>query len=478
MAQHEIVIRSQRDVIDLINRGVIRGGNSLAIVLIALGGTFIDAYDFTSLGIGAVQLREQFHLTAFALGTVTAAMALGALVGALFGGYYVDKIGRLRMFLLDLAFFVVAAIGAALSTNYYVLIAFRLLMGVGVGLDFPVALSFVAEYTAVGGKGKYVNLWQSMWYIAATCVFLAILPLYLAGVGPALWRWAVGLGAVPALAVLILRYIYMDESPMWAAHQGDLREVARIIGKSYGIRVTVAPEARAGRPLAEVYSWKNYAKIFSPPYRLRTLLASIIAPTQSMEYFAVGFYLPVISLAIFGKEFINAILGAAFFNLFGILGGTWQAFLTDRVGVRRLAIIGYSLVILSLISIGVGFGHIPTPLAAALIALFIFSHSFGPGSQGMTMAALSFPTSIRGAGTGWTQAVLRAGSILGFYFFPLLRQSLTLGTTLLFLTIVPLIGLLACLLIRWEPIGKDVDAEDFEAAAVVGRAAPEPGASA
>lgn len=472
MAQQEVVIRSRRDVVDLINRGIIRGGNSLPIVLIALGGTFIDAYDFTSLGIGAVQLREQFHLTAFALGTVTAAMAFGALVGAFFGGYYVDKIGRLRMFLLDLVFFVVSAIGAALSPNYYVLIVFRLLMGVGVGLDFPVALSFIAEYTAAAGKGKYVNFWQAMWYIAATCVFLAILPIYLAGAGPALWRWAVGLGAVPALAVLILRYIYMNESPMWAAQQGDLDAAARVLERSYGIRATVAPDAERTRPLSETYSWQKYAKIFARPYRRRTLLASTIAPTQSMEYFAVGFYLPVISLAVFGKEFINAILGAAFFNLFGILGGAWQASLTHRVGVRRLAIIGYCVVIAALVAIGVGFGRIPTAIAVALIALFIFGHSFGPGSQGMTMAALSFPTSIRGTGTGWTQAVLRAGSILGFYFFPLLRQRLPLGTTLLALTVVPLIGLLACLLIQWEPIGKDVDAEDFEAAPSVERAVP------
>jgi putative MFS transporter len=63
VSQQDIIIRSQRDIIDLINRGVIQGGNSLAIVFIALGGTFIDAYDFTSLGIGAVQLREQLHLS-------------------------------------------------------------------------------------------------------------------------------------------------------------------------------------------------------------------------------------------------------------------------------------------------------------------------------------------------------------------------------------------------------------------------------
>lgn len=459
-----LIIRNKLDVVEMINGGLIKGGNSLWIVVIALGGVFIDAYDFTSLGIGAVQLRQQFHLTAFQLGSVTAAMAFGALAGATFGGYYVDKIGRERMFLINMLFFVIAAIGAALSPNYWVLIFFRFFMGVGVGMDFPVAMSFVAEYTATSGKGKYLNLWQGMWYIAAVVVGLASLPLLFAGVGGNLWRWAVGLGAVPAFAVLLLRQKYLEESPMWLAQRGDLAGAARVIEKTYCVPIEVAQESDAP-PATEKYSLRDYAQIFSKPYRLRTLLASIIAPTQSMEYFAVGFYLPVISVLLFGNQLVYAILGTVFFNLFGIVGGLSQAFLTQRIGVRRLAIIGYCLVIVALLVSGIGGRTLPIVAGAAMLALFVFGHSFGPGSQGMTMAAMSFPTAIRGAGTGWVQAVLRLGSIFGFYFFPLVLAASGLSRTLLILTVVPILGLLACLAIRWEPVGQDVEAERTQLAA-------------
>ncbi|HZU88801.1 MAG TPA: MFS transporter, partial [Stellaceae bacterium] len=295
-----ILLRSRRDVVELVNRGVI-GQTRFAIVLIAIGGTFIDAYDFTSLGIGALQLRQQFHLTAGELGTITASMAIGALFGALFGGYYVDKVGRLRMFLLDLFFFVISAIGAALAPNYYVLILFRLLMGVGVGLDFPVALSFVAEYTASFGKAKYVNLWAPTWFVATLIGFLVILPFYLAGGGPNLWRWAVGFGAVPALVILILRYIYMDESPLWAAHQ-SLEQAARVLRRTYRLDVVVAPDAERPQPLAQSYSLRNYLKIFSPRYRPRTILVGVMSALQSLEYYAAAFYLPVISTVLFGHS--------------------------------------------------------------------------------------------------------------------------------------------------------------------------------
>src|SRR5579883_2826389 len=299
-----IVLRSRQDVVALVNRGVI-GQTRFAIVLIAIGGTFIDAYDFTSLGIGAIQLRQQFHLSGGELGTITASMAIGALFGALFGGYYVDKVGRLRMFLLDLFFFVISAIGAALAPNYYVLILFRLLMGVGVGLDFPVALSFVAEYTASLGKAKYVNLWAPTWFAATLIGFLVILPFYLAGGGPNLWRWAVGFGAVPALVVLILRYLYMDESPMWAAHQ-SLEEAARVLRRTYRLDVVVAPDAERPQPLSRSYSLRNYLTIFSPRYRPRTILVGAMSALQSLEYYAAAFYLPVISTVLFGHSLLRA----------------------------------------------------------------------------------------------------------------------------------------------------------------------------
>ncbi len=461
MQRDVVTIRSHRDIIELINRGIIMGGYSWLIVLIALGGTFIDAYDFSSLGIGAVQLKAQFNLTPFQLGSITASMAFGALFGALIGGYYVDKIGRLRMFLLDLIFFVVAALGAAFSVNLAELILFRLLMGVGVGLDFPVALSFIAEYSNTVGKGTRIAFWQPAWFLASTSVFLLVIPMYYLGAGGNLWRWAVGFGAVPALIVLILRYMYMQESPMWAALQGDLQEAARILERSYGLKVQVAADATSGPRMAQMYSLKNYAKIFSKPYRKRTLLTSIICALQSMEYYALAFYLPSISLLIFGKSLITAVLGTAFVNLWGIPGGFLGAYLVPKIGARRLTTYTTLVVTASLIVAGLTHSSMPTWFALAMLCLFLFGHSAGQGQTGMTMAALSYPTSFRGAGTGFNQGILRCGSILGFYFFPLLLQRVGLADTVLILAAVPFIMFLATVFIDWEPVGRDIDAEDF-----------------
>ncbi len=465
-----LTVRSKRDVINFVNshdnpnRGTI-------MVFIALGGIFVDAYDFTSLGIGVDSLREQLSLTPFQLGSVTAIMALGALVGALGGGYITDRLGRFKTFVIDLILLVFAAIGAALAWDLWSLLFFRFLLGVGVGMDFPVALSFIAEFTNSRTKGKYVNLWQAMWYLAAASTGLLMLPLFFIGVEENLWRWAVGLGAVPAMIVLVLRLIYIDESPMWAAHNQGLHEAARILEKNYDVRVTVDPLQEATTARSRV----SLGAIFQKGLRARTALSSIIASTQSMEYFAVGFYLPSIAVLIFGagqEGALYAILGAIVFNLFGIAGGFTQSFFTQKLGIWRLAFIGYCIAATSLLVVGITGDIIPTYLGALLIGIFIFGHSFGPGSQGMTMATLSYPTQFRGVGSGWGQTMVRVGSIMGFYVFPLVLAAAGLTRTLLFLTIVPVIGLIALLLIRWDPIGQDVEELPEPEAAALAQTGP------
>jgi putative MFS transporter len=178
-------------------------------MVIALGGVFVDAYDFTSLGIGTIQLRHELHLSAAAVGLLSATMAFSAMFGAPFGGYFVDKLGRKDMFLLDLWFFVVSAIGAALAQNLTTLILFRLLMGLGVGLDFPVALSFAVEFCDRARRGLFVNSSYVNWCLAALVGFAATHIGYVLGAGENLWRIAVGFGAVPALILLILRCRYI-----------------------------------------------------------------------------------------------------------------------------------------------------------------------------------------------------------------------------------------------------------------------------
>ncbi|GAA1217710.1 MFS transporter [Prauserella alba] len=460
------VISSAADVNELINSGRAKGGKSTAITIIALGGIFIDAYDFSAIAFGLKDIAATFELSSIQEGIVSASIMVGALVGALVGGYLVDRIGRYKMFMADMVFFVVAALACAVAPTFELLTGARFVLGIGIGIDFPVALAFIAEFNALRGRGGKVSLWQPMWYFATGCSFLVLVPFYFLVPESGhtdLWRWAVGFGAVPALAVMLIRHRYMNESPAWAARQGDLHRAAEILKSSYGLTVTVddsAPESAATTPPSS--GPREFARLFSPRYRARTILAASVSALQSVQYYAVGFALPVIIAALLHQGRLTSIVGPLVFNLvFGVLGGLLGVRLSNKLGSWKLAASGFAVCFAMLIGLGwVGNAEGAMLVAVgAMLGVFVFFHSYGPGAQGMTIATLSYPTSLRGVGSGFGQAMLRIGSMVSLFFFPIL--SADLGTGVFYVVAVaPLIGLLVLLAIRWEPTSVDVDAEE------------------
>lgn len=368
------------------------------------------------------------------------------------GGKVVDHLGRYKLLILDLILFVAAAIAGGLAPNMTWLLVCRFFLGIGVGIDMPAALSLVSEFSRSKDKGKYVNFWQLIWYCATvSSALLVLIILSLAG-GDHLWRWAVGLGAVPALAILILRLIFADESPMWAAHNLGVEAAVGVLRKNY--RETFVIE---NAPDVELTSRARISGIFRSPYGIRTLLASVVSGGQAVQYFAIGFYIPIIIGTIFGKGIYETLLGTAAINVFGLIGGGVQPFLSFRFGLRRLAIIGCVVCVAALLLIGILPSGFSGYLIALLLGIFIMAHSFGPGSQGKSIAALSYPTELRGLGTGWAEAMSRAGTILGFALFPLVLAATNVSVTLLLFAAVPLLMLITLLCVKWEPAGKNVE---------------------
>ncbi|WP_081416743.1 MFS transporter [Arthrobacter castelli] len=454
-----IVVRTRDDIIDYVNARPSQP-KILLLVTIALGGIFIDAYDLVVLGTATEQLTEQFGLSPFHLSMIMTAMPFGALIGALVGGIYTDKFGRKLLFTIDLILLVVATIGAALAPNATVLLIFRFLMGIGIGLDMPVALSFISELSNTKTKGRNVNYWQVFWYIATVTTAFIVIAVYALGAGDDAWRWSVGLGAVFAVIILILRFMYLKESPMWAAKNSSLNDAAKTLEKTYNISVRIEDDGGSDRPEEAQNPTKlPLGIIFNKRYGRRTILAMVIAATQGMEYYAIGLYIPVLLTTILNGGRLETLGGTAVINVFGILGGLAGAHLSARFGMRRLAIMGYIIVIFSMAFIGLLSGAVSIWLIAGVIGLFIFGHSSGPGPQGKSIGALSYPTILRGYGTGAVEAASRVGGMFGTFFFPVLLAAFGLDGTMLFLILAPAVGLVAALIIKWDPTNKGPEIE-------------------
>jgi MFS family permease len=453
MGVSPVLIRTKDDVVRAINESD-DAPHSRMIGFIALGGFFLDAYDFTSLSAGSVQMREEFGLTSGQLGLVTATMAFGAIVGALFGGYFVDRFGRLRMFIVNLLLFVLATLGAAFSPNYETLIVLRLLIGIGVGLDVPVAMAFLVEFMATRKKAKWAESAAALWSAATISGLLVALLLDALGAGTSLWRWEVGLGALPAVVILLLRFKYMAESPMWAATKGDLAEAARILSRTYARPYELAPDAATPSVVAEPRNpFRPFGQLFAGQYRKRTILISVISGAQSIQFSSVGFYLPLIVFSFFHSSFTVSLLASVFANACGLCAALLAANLANKLGLRRLTIVGFSGVAVVLVVLGLVGNLIPPILGVVLLAFFIGAHTFGPGSTAQAMSAMSYPTRIRGVGAGLSQASNRTGSLIALYGVPVLLSAFGLYHALLILLIAPAIGLIVLAVIKWEPVG-------------------------
>ena len=465
-------VRSAADVSRLINAGSGRRSNARIVMGIALGGIFLDAYDLGSLAFGLKDITREFHLTPAGTGMVASAITFGAIVGALLGGYLTDKIGRYRVFMADMLFFVVAAIACALAPNEYVLTGARFVMGLGVGIDLPVAMAFLSEFSKLkgpGNKAASVAMWCPTWYAAISISYLLVLFFYAAlpeSHSDWLWRLILGFGALPALAIIAIRSRYMSESPVWAANQGNLREAASILRQSYNINAHVDQQAlQQPAPVAHKAQWSNYLRLLRGVYLRRTTLATLLSIVSSFAYNAVAFGLPVIISSFFVQSMLTTILISLALNLlFAFVGGLLAVRWVPRLGAWKMSLAGYSCQLVALLGLaligrpdGIGQGAV----AIAMLALFLFGQGFGPGAHTMTFASLSYPTSLRGVGVGLNQTLMRGSSTLSLFLFPLLVAALDTRVFWI-IAAAPLIGLLSLLAIRWEPSGYDIDAEDYQ----------------
>ncbi|MGK8891820.1 MFS transporter [Burkholderia gladioli] len=463
-------IRSASDVSRLINTSTSRDSHARVIVLLALGGVFLDAYDLTTLSYGIQDVVREFGLTPALTGLVTSSIVIGTILGSLLGGWFTDRIGRYQVFMADMLFFVVAAIVAGLAPNVWVLIAARFVMGLGVGIDLPVAMAFLSEFSKFQGRGNKASrlaAWCPMWYAASSVCFLIVFGLYFAL--PAehagwLWRASLIFGAVPALVIIAVRSRFMNESPLWAANQGKLEDAARILRESYGIRAHRAEDAGAPPAQAPV----GFRVLFRRPYLARTLVASAMNLCIPFEYTAIAFFLPSILSQFLGAGVFETISASLALNLlFALTGGLLGMRLAYRRPSRQVAIAGFALQFVSLVALtllGHPQGALGIGLALAMLGAWLFAEGFGPGAQMMVYPALSYPTAIRGTGVGFGRALAGLGSALALFVLPILKARY--GTDMFWIVsiaaLIP-IGFLAA--VRFEPTRQDVDDEAAQATA-------------
>ncbi|QKR00194.1 sugar porter family MFS transporter [Metallosphaera tengchongensis] len=416
------------------------------MLLLVGGGVFVDAYNTVVLTPVLGQLRTSFHLTAFLLTAIGVAVVIGTGIGALISGYLVDKIGRKTMFILDLIFFVVIAGISAFSINGYMLFALRLLVGIGVGLDYPISSSYLSEFVPVKSRGKFMA-YDILFYPLGALAAILVGYWLLSVAGPDAWKIALASAIIPALIIAVAR-LGSPESPRWLLEQNRVDEAIKVVEGIIERPLTDQEKTliRSARP----------EKIRNTYYK--ELLTKFSKNSAFIAIYYTGYQIAFVAAGVLSSLFATSLkvpveTASALFWIENIIAILIIAYTIDRVGRKPMANIGWIgsiLAFLALIFIPSTVGKVALLIIYSLLALFL---NFQGGLH-LDLSAELAPTRIRGTMEGWKQGVSR---IIAATFSTAVFPLMSFHDSLYVMMAASIVALIATVIMMPETKGKSLE---------------------
>ena len=403
----------------------------------------------------------EFHLAPGVVGLIGASLVFGAVFGAGLGGPVADRLGRKKLMLADMIIIVAGATASALANGFPMLFIGQLLVGVGVGIDFPASSSYVSEVLPKRSRARMMVATiacQSVGMLVAAVITLTLLKNVHSTQN---WRFFLATEAVIAVLFFLLRLSEPD-SPHWLMTQDRFAEAAQAF-------IRIMPEQRetvlqiAGNngeqrvPTAVAPTKPGMAILFSGAYRARTVLVAVPWFLMDIATYGVGLFTPIILGAIdvkgktgglIASDFMDA-RGSAVIDLFLLLGFLLGIWAVPRFGRIRMQAIGFASMaagmLLLMIAVHLSNSSLHIPLVFAGFIVFNLLMNAGPNSTTFTLAPILFPTQLRATASGFAAGVAKIGATLGVFFLPILKGKFGVPAVLGMMAIVSILGLVVTL---------------------------------
>lgn len=458
--------------------------------LLAGLGILLDGFDFFIIGVGKPLIEQDFGCSDVVIGLIASAAIVGAMFGAGFLGPLGDKIGRRRIFKYDLYLFVAFSLLCIVAPNPAVLIFSRFMLGVAIGLDYPIAASYLAEILPSRERGRM--LVGAFALQAAGILLGALVGVVILGLLPHVdsWRLMLGFGVVPALIIIWLRRS-VPESPRWLARNGAQEEACEVAERLCRRPVVVTPQdTERAEEVPEGFGALFQPRLFRRDMLRRTIFTSVPWFLMDIATYGVGIFTPTLLAALalagpnatFLADDIAATKGTAALDIFLVLGFLAAIYLVDRLGriplqLSGFAVMAVALCILAAAELAPGGGDAHLPMVICGFALFNFFMNMGPNATTFALPAEVFPDEIRAAGHGFAAASAKFGAALGVFLFPILQDSIGTGALLFIIAGCCLVAFVVTWALRIEPRGRSLAEVSGSIPATARVAVPEPAPS-
>ncbi|MEM5340603.1 MFS transporter [Paraburkholderia azotifigens] len=404
------------------------------------GGWIMDGYVLSIIGVASVQFSAALHLTSFWEGMVAASALIGIFFGGFFGGWLTDRIGRKPLFLFTPVLFVICSLAQYWAHSGEALFVYRFLVGIGVGIEYPVAGSLLTEFLPRKNRGPLLAALTILWFAGAALAYIAGNIILSHGEADS-WRLVLASSAVIGALLFVIR-IGTPESPRWLMGKGRQAEAEQIIKKVYGPHFGLhnLPEEQAAKKV-------TLSSLLRFGYGQRMLFVTVFWTCSVIPVFAVYSFAPRVLQALH-------------------LDGEWEAW--GSVAITVLFVVGCmiatqvinligrrSLVIHSFLWSGVallGLGYFSNGEALLILALFGAYAVLIGGAQVLQLVYPNeiFPTDIRAFAVGMGASLSRVGAAVGTWLVPISLHTIGIGNTMYVAAAVSGVGLLISLALAPE----------------------------
>lgn len=344
------------------------GFTTKVAAIVALGGLLMGFDASVISGVNKF-VQIDFNLTDAQLGLSVGSLTFIAALAMLFSGPVSDRFGRKVVLKACAIIFTISAVGSALAPNFAFFLALRMLGGIGVGASLILAPMYIAEIAPPKIRGKMVSFNQLNIVVGISLAYFTnYLILNLGdsdatwveslGIGEHNWRWMLGLEALPAVLYFFGLYL-VPKSPRWLAMKKREDEALEVM-TLFRSEEDAAKDIAAVKETLTADAQKEKTPIsalFKPAVRLVLVIGLVVGILQQITGInSVFFYAPMIFEQAGGGT-DAAFRQAVIVGLVNLVFTIFAMFYIDKLGRKKLLVIGVSGIAFFMFLIGFGFSQ-------------------------------------------------------------------------------------------------------------------------
>jgi MFS transporter, putative metabolite transport protein len=338
--------------------------------------------------------------------------------------------------------FVVASVAQFFFDGFIALAVLRLIMGIALGADYPIATTMATEFLPKKARGPILSsLVLCLW---AGYLLSFIVGYFLAQLGPHMWEITLATAAIPALVFLALR-MGIPESPRWLLSVGRAAEAKDIVEKFLGPEADFEDLQHNTRPASNGKGLSSIVELFRRGYGRVLFFCGVFWACQVAPSFAIKTFQPQLLAAL---NLDNPLLASIGITSFTLVGTALGMFVINATGRRKLLLATYVASTAALFLLATPTSSIML-LTIGFFILFTVSEAAGSCLQFVYPNEI-FPTDLRATGVGLATSISRIGSAAGTFALPMTITSLGATGALLIAGGISAFGLIVSYLLAPE----------------------------